>query len=301
VLFYCFYGAILVSTQINPVRYEAVDLGKIIVPEGHRRPDDAKVAALAQSIADVGLLEPVGLTTDYHLIYGGHRLAAHAALNRGTIRATIHDLDGLGVELAQIDENIARHNLTGLEEAKAIARRKEIYELLHPETKAGIAQAAGSNRAQGKHVSDKLSPTFSEDMAVKTGKSKRTVERMAEIGKNLDKAAAKTLANTPVANNKTILKQVSELPPDAQREKAMNLVKERAAAGNLVTDVDVAIKAGLKAINTVTAALRACGLYEEYKQPLQSIKKDLKQHQAGPESPTVVSGPAPAARTWEKQ
>jgi len=46
---------------------------------------------------------------------------------------------------------------------------------IHPETKAGKSQAAGSNRSQGKSVSDKMSPTFTEDTASKTGQSRRTL------------------------------------------------------------------------------------------------------------------------------
>ncbi len=67
-----------------------------------------------------------------------------------------------------------------------LARRKELYEALHPETKAGKAQAAAMNKAQGRgDVSDKLSPTFAEDTSAKTGLSKRTVERDVAIGRDL--------------------------------------------------------------------------------------------------------------------
>jgi hypothetical protein len=40
-------------------------------------------------------------------------------------------------ELAEIDEKLARANLTPAQEASAIFRRKAIYEELHPETKHG--------------------------------------------------------------------------------------------------------------------------------------------------------------------
>ena len=99
-----------------------------------------------------------------------------------------------------------------------LARRKEIYEQLHPETTEGGSQAAGSNRAQGKHVSDNLSPTFAEDTAKKTGRSRRTIERKVNIGKKLDRRAAAELQGTAVENNRSELKAISEPPAEKQRK-----------------------------------------------------------------------------------
>lgn len=66
-----------------------------------------------------------------------------------------------------------------------MARRKAIYLELYPETRAGVAQANGANKAQGKtnNVSDTVS--FTSDTAAKTQTSKRTVERNVEIGEVL--------------------------------------------------------------------------------------------------------------------
>jgi ParB family chromosome partitioning protein len=47
------------------------------------------------------------------------------------------DDDDLRAELVMIDENLVRSELVGAERAKQTARRKEIYETLHPETKQG--------------------------------------------------------------------------------------------------------------------------------------------------------------------
>ncbi len=85
-------------------------------------------------------------------------------------------------ELAEIDENIVRTRLNRQELCEQLLRRKEIYEMLHPETKVGAAQAAGMNRAIGNNVSAKLAPTsksFVEDTSEKTGMSKRAVSRLA--------------------------------------------------------------------------------------------------------------------------
>jgi ParB family chromosome partitioning protein len=70
---------------------------------------------------------------------------------------------------------------TSLERAEHLARRKEIYETLHPETKAGIAQALSMNRALGRDVGNTVFPTFTKDAAEKTGLSQMTIRRDIQI------------------------------------------------------------------------------------------------------------------------
>ena len=57
----------------------------------------------------------------------------------------------------------------GFTESQALKRRKEIYETLHPETKAGTAggKASGVSRSGKDRTSDKMS--FVQDTASKTG------------------------------------------------------------------------------------------------------------------------------------
>ena len=90
------------------------------------------------------------------------------------------DLDDLHAELAEIDENLMRAELTQAQEAAAISRRKAIYEELHPETKAGAFQG---NQHTGKVVGDNLS--FTAATAKATGKDTRSIERAASRGKTL--------------------------------------------------------------------------------------------------------------------
>ena len=64
-------------------------------------------------------------------------------------------------------------------------RRKEIYEALHPETRAGQAQARAMNAAVGRDVSANLAPTFTADTAAKTGRSERELQRDATRGERI--------------------------------------------------------------------------------------------------------------------
>lgn len=78
-------------------------------------------------------------------------------------------------ELAEIDENLCRAELTDAERAAATARRKVIYEGMHPETGHG---KAGPNK-------DAKLASFVNDTASKTGQSKRAVARDAARGEKV--------------------------------------------------------------------------------------------------------------------
>ena len=113
-----------------------VNINDIKINSGRRAVLDKDVEELALSILDVGLLNPITLTEDYTLIAGLHRLEAVKLLGWTEIECTITDLEGLSAELAELDENFARANLSPLEMGDLLKRRKDIYEELYPETTA---------------------------------------------------------------------------------------------------------------------------------------------------------------------
>ena len=93
-------------------------------------PDD--VRKLADSIAEVGTMNPITIDADYNLIAGLHRLEAAKLLGWPEIACMVCELDELHAELAEIDENYIRADLTSLETSQLLLRRKEIYETLPP-------------------------------------------------------------------------------------------------------------------------------------------------------------------------
>jgi ParB family transcriptional regulator, chromosome partitioning protein len=184
-----------------------VSIGDIKVPAGRRATDLKTIEKLVDSIATVGLLNPilvraadVGDTSNQMiLVAGGHRLEALKVLGRQQVQCAMLADDDLQAELAEIDENFCRAELAPAQMASAMARRKEIYLALHPETAPGKAQARGLNTKIGRgDVADNLSPTFAVATAAKTGKNRRFVERAAARGEaitpqTLDKIAGTSL------------------------------------------------------------------------------------------------------------
>ena len=88
-------------------------------------------------------------------------------------------LEGLEAELAEIDENLMRNDLSVLERGEHEYRRKVVYEKLHPETKAGVAGGKARQGSANEIIS------FAEDAANKLGVSIRTIEQEVKIATNL--------------------------------------------------------------------------------------------------------------------
>ena len=202
-----------------------VPISEITVNPGRREAAPGDVKELADSILEVGLINPIMVDQAHTLIAGLHRLEAMKLLGRTEIECTISDLDGLQVALAEIDENFVRKDLSDDEFRELLLRRKEIYEGLHPETKAGIAQAVGMNRAVGNNVTDKMSATsksFVDDTADKLGVDPRTVRRELQTAKNLTPEAKEIIKGAKVTKSDAL--KLSRLAPEQQTEAASRLV-----------------------------------------------------------------------------
>jgi len=69
----------------------------------------------------------------FQVVAGHHRVAACRALGWTEIDAIVIEAgEHLQAELIEIDENLCRSELTNSQRAKAVKRRKEIWEALHP-------------------------------------------------------------------------------------------------------------------------------------------------------------------------
>lgn len=189
-----------------------IEIERITV--GARKRMRGDIDALAQSIADVGLLQPIVVSRDLRLIAGLHRLEACKRLGMREIEATVVDMEGAEAELAEIDENLIRNELTALERAEHLARRKVIYEELHPETRAGVAGA----KARWGDATDTVSVAFSEDTASKTGLTARTVRRDVQIAEHIAPDVRDAIRDTELADSKRELVALARMPPDQQRE-----------------------------------------------------------------------------------
>ena len=175
-----------------------VKIEEIRINPGRREVTSETGQELAGSMKEIGLLNPITLTEGHTLVAGLHRLESAKLLGWTEIECKVTDLEGLPAELAEIDENFIRTNMTPFELSKLLKERKTIYETLHPEAKVGVAQAAAMNKARGNHVSCKMRTTpksFLEDTAELLDVRPSTAARQLQIAENLTREAGEIIEN----------------------------------------------------------------------------------------------------------
>lgn len=97
-------------------------------------------------------------------------------------------------------------------EARFLARRKELYEIKHPETRH-VKERGGPGRGKtNDNLADVFVPSFSADTAAKTGESERTVQRKVRRAEKIVDDVLERIEGT--ANDKgTVLDRLAKMEP----------------------------------------------------------------------------------------
>jgi ParB-like nuclease domain len=204
---------------------ELLPIGQVFMRKDARKIDEAAVSRLVDSITEVGLINPIRVRATtrpnypeaWEVIAGGHRLRAMRKIGYSEIPAVVVDDDDLHAELAMIDENLMRSELSPADRASQTARRKAIYLELHPET------AQGGNWQSGKFCHTEES-SFVGATSAAIGKPERTVRLDAERGEKISDQALALVRGT-VIDKGTELDKLKKVAP----EKQMKWVEERLA------------------------------------------------------------------------
>jgi ParB family transcriptional regulator, chromosome partitioning protein len=153
-----------------------VSLTAVHVPERRVREHRHDPASLAESMREVGQLTPIILDRDLTLIAGLHRLEAARLLGWETIRAEVRDYDEMEARLAEIDENLRRHDLTVWEQSRHVAERERIL------AERGERARVGEN--QHSAGPDTVSvPQRTANLAEDLDVSEKTYQRRHKIGR----------------------------------------------------------------------------------------------------------------------
>lgn len=199
-------------------------INEVKINEGRRVTDQKKIKELADSIKELGLLNPITVNEDGTLIAGMHRLEACKLLGYEEIKVNKINLNALLAELAEIDENLVRNELHWLEQDKQLRRRKAIYEELHPETSHGVAGGKASAISRGTNdIMSSVQKTFTEDTADKLGQSQRNIQRSVARAENIIEEIEEDIIELDITKTEgTIL---SRQEPE-QQKKIVKVKKE---------------------------------------------------------------------------
>jgi len=225
-------------------------VNKIIRRSDARAVDQATVDALSDSIAQVGLINPIRVRatgSGWEVIAGAHRLEACKALGLVDVACHVVEDSDLLAELAMIDENLCRAELSPSDRARQTARRKAIYLELHPET------GHGGDRSKSQTLRLDDAERFTADTAKVAGSSERIVQLNAERGEKVIDEVHDLIRGTKLDTGK-FLDRVKKLSPNdqvavAKRElaflKASDRDAEKAARQHKIA-ADISVHAGIR-------------------------------------------------------
>ncbi len=189
----------------------------VLPGKNHRDLNEDNVKRLMDSIAKVGLRNPINVRQKTSgappvLISGAHRLEACKRLKLDTIGALVmlNETD-IEAELASIDENLSRQNLSQADEALAVQRRAELVKALADEDDGGANAPASkqSQRRQGTSTGPNAAST--RDLAAKTGRSKDSIRRAKTRAKELGTETLERVKDTSLDKG-TELDALAKLP-----------------------------------------------------------------------------------------
>ena len=115
--------------HLEGVEEVKIPIEKIKVSSDRHRKEFDKIAELATSIEEFGLIEPIVIDQQFNLIAGERRLRAHLMLGRTEIEAvTMDELDEWHRQALELEENIQREQLSWPEEVAAKDKIHKLYQ-----------------------------------------------------------------------------------------------------------------------------------------------------------------------------
>lgn len=188
-----------------------------------REVDQDHVEVMVASLLEIGPQQPIIVRPikdgpfGFRLVMGAHRLAAFAALGWSPMEVGKHvviaEMTDDEARLAEIDENLARHELNALDRAMFLLERKGLYHRLYPET----------GRGRKRPNTGLFREPFSKHAEKTVGLSKTAVNLATDIASKLDPEAVRALRGTKIARNQRELFAVSRLSADEQRDVANSI------------------------------------------------------------------------------
>ena len=231
-----------------------IAIEKIIIPEGHRPIDQAKVIELANSIKVIGLMIPIcvrlnkGVAT---LVFGAHRLEACRSLGWKKIAVvepvdilTAEDsyLDDYALETMEIAENLHRCELTTSQRNGHLARWVDLIEKRKPDI-AAAASISKPGRKPSRAVAEvaKLSGLGRQAVkeAIKTAKLSPEVKAAADDAE-LSHKQRLTIARLPEAEQLRAVTEQAAIKAKADRAEATAAAKTPKPVRNVKPAADSA-------------------------------------------------------------
>lgn len=212
--------------------FKRIDIDQIAIPERLRAVEEEHALAIAQSIIEHGLLNPITVRstpaankgkTPYTLVAGAHRLRAVQINDDSEIEAIVIEADKEEAQLVEIVENVFRNELSVMDRAIFVQSYRDIWEAKfgkvepgRPHNRINLIQLIGE---------ENKTSTFAEHVADRMGISVPSYKRLNQISQNLTPKLREKLRGTPAADNQSLLLKLSSQGPTEQAKIAAGLEK----------------------------------------------------------------------------
>ncbi len=236
-----------ISDIMNYARmdHDCVEPGLVQVPKRLRAVVPAKVKQLAESMAAIGLQQPITVWSNapdhLELVAGAHRLAAAIKLGWPQIDViSVDDMPEIDRQLWEIDENLMRAELTTVERDNHLVRREELWE--RRDSGATCATIKGPGMPKG----------FATETADATGLSKATINRSLSRAKSIPSDIRDQIKGTALDTG-VYLDSIKGMDSEDQRAKVnADLAEPKKPAPVVTTDP---AEGSLESLKRLSAAL----------------------------------------------
>jgi ParB/RepB/Spo0J family partition protein len=230
------------SEKLPPVIMLAVD--GIKIPDDRQRQKAEADDSLIQSIDRLGLLNPIIVHSDYTLVAGERRLDAFKKMNAKLIPARVfEELPPIARFEAELQENMARKQLTWQEEVLAIGRYHELRLSGYKGwTQMGTADALGISKS---HISTILT-IYEErgDEDVMACPTQKGAFNLISARAERSKIAAQNRGLLSADASASLLLQIPKNATKEERTKALlQNIKTTDITAKTVDEIDKNIKA----------------------------------------------------------
>lgn len=170
------------------------------------------VSWLAEVMSVSGQLTPITLNEDKTLAARHHRYATAKKPGWETIDAKSLDLEGYKLELAEIEENPVRRELTALEQGEHLRRQDEIFQEM------GLRASSGTNLKNQDRMGDEIEPVkTTKQIAQEVGMSERTAQVYKQIANNLTPETKEIIKGSQLEDKRDALLHISRKAPEEQK------------------------------------------------------------------------------------
>ncbi len=211
--------------------FKLIPTDQIVVPERLRAVEEEHALAIAQSIVQHGLINPITVRStpaakggNWTLVAGAHRLRAFELNGEPEIEAIVVDGDKDEAQLIEVTENLFRNDLSVMDRAVFVQTYRDVWERKYGKVEPG--RRSNSVNLTELIACDADVNAFAQHVADRMGISRSAIERLNRIAQNLHPMLRTQLRGTPTADNQSMLLKLAKEGPKRQQQIAAALKKE---------------------------------------------------------------------------